>query len=268
MEKYKNYTNTRFSVEVIKEARQSLFPNIDTKDLYARLEVTLDNATWTHDSEEEFFSDYRDSKYRANYDLIRDKRRLIVAYDTVYPRLTNSRVLVEAEDRITIEKVFGIFEKHLEACRLPEPEPEPRIEPEPKIPTIFIGHGHSPLWKELKDHLHEKHKYEVTAYDIGARAGHTVRDILQSMLHESSFAILVLTGEDEMEDGTLRARQNVVHEAGLFQGHLGFNKAIVVLEENTESFSNIDGIDQIRFSKGNIKETFGDILATLKREVG
>ncbi len=64
----------------------------------------------------------------------------------------------------------------------------------------------------------------------------------------------------------LNARPNVIHEIGLFQGRLGFNKAIVLLENGTEEFSNINGIQQLRFSKGNIKEVFGDILATLKRE--
>ena len=86
------------------------------------------------------------------------------------------------------------------------------------------------------------------------------------MLVRSSFAILVLTGEDETSDGRFLARQNVIHETGLFQGRLGFSKAIVLLEEGTEEFSNIHGIEQIRFSKSNIKETFGEVLATIKRE--
>ena len=78
--------------------------------------------------------------------------------------------------------------------------------------------------------------------------------------------MLVLTGEDETSDGKMRARQNVIHETGLFQGRLGFSKTIVLVEEDVEEFSNIKGIEQIRFSKGNIKETFGDVLATIKRE--
>ena len=86
------------------------------------------------------------------------------------------------------------------------------------------------------------------------------------MLTKSSFALLVLTAEDETTDGTKRARQNVVHETGLFQGRLGFTKAIVLLEEGAEEFSNLYGIQQIRFKKGNIKETFGDVLATIRRE--
>ena len=135
-------------------------------------------------------------------------------------------------------------------------------------PSIFVGHGRSSLWRDLKDHLQDKHGFEVIAYETGARAGHTVRDILEDMLDRSSFALLVLTAEDEMADGALRARQNVIHEVGLFQGRRGFARAIVLLEEGAEEFSNVSGIQQIRFSRGNIRETFGDVLATLRREFG
>ncbi len=86
------------------------------------------------------------------------------------------------------------------------------------------------------------------------------------MLAESSFAVLVLTGEDVHRDGKEHARENVVHELGLFQGHLGFTRTVALLEEGVKEFSNIYGVNQIRFSKGNIRETFGDILATIRRE--
>ena len=36
-----------------------------------------------------------------------------------------------------------------------------------------------------------------------------------------------------MADGDLQARMNVVHEAGLFQGRLGFTKAIVLSSHRT-----------------------------------
>lgn len=56
------------------------------------------------------------------------------------------------------------------------------------------------------------------------------------MLHASAIAFLVMTGEDELKGGKVHARMNVIHEAGLFQGRLGFTKAIVLLEEGCEEF--------------------------------
>jgi predicted nucleotide-binding protein len=89
---------------------------------------------------------------------------------------------------------------------------------------------------------------------------------LSELLDAAAFAFLVMTGEDEQLDGKIRARENVVHEAGLFQGRLGFDRAIVLLEEGCEEFSNIHGLGQIRFPKGNISAKFDDIRAVLVRE--
>ena len=75
-----------------------------------------------------------------------------------------------------------------------------------------------------------------------------------------------MTGEDEQPDGQMRARMNVVHEAGLFQGRLGFARAIVLLEEGCEEFSNIAGLGQIRFPRDNIRAAFEEIREVLERE--
>ena len=88
------------------------------------------------------------------------------------------------------------------------------------------------------------------------------------MSAESSIAFLVHTAEDEDKDGTYHARENVIHETGLFQGKLGFKRAIVLLEDGCNEFSNISGIQQLRFAKDNIKESFGDVVSTINREFG
>lgn len=256
MEKQKNYLQTRFSADVIREAVNAFRLQIGSDyraDTRLYLSVDVDNATWYQDSEEQFFADYRRSVGGAVFQEIVDryKFKLEILTLSVYVR-------VGAAEREKIEAVFEVFEKYASSSRLPDP-------PKPK-PRIFIGHGRSTLWRDLKDHLQDKQGFPVEAYEIGARAGHAIRDILEDMLERSSFAVLVMTGEDETASGDILARQNVVHEAGLFQGKLGFSRAIVLLEEDTKEFSNIHGIEQIRFSRGNIKETYGEILATLKRE--
>jgi len=64
----------------------------------------------------------------------------------------------------------------------------------------------------------------------------------------------------------MHARENVIHEAGLFQGRLGWRRAIVLLEDECEEFSNIVGLGQIRFSKGNIASCFEEVRRVLERE--
>lgn len=86
------------------------------------------------------------------------------------------------------------------------------------------------------------------------------------MLDAASIAFIILTAEDEHADGSIRARMNVIHEVGLFQGRLGWMKAIVLLEDGCEEFSNIDGVGQIRYPKGNISAKFDEIRQVLQRE--
>lgn len=247
---------TRFTVEVLKEATETLFGKIE-EGRFSHLTVGTPEGTWLHDNIEEYFADYRRT---TRDDGVYEISSLSGYQLRVQSFINSGHVFVEvaAPGRAEVLTTFGVFEKHQAACALPK---VPK-----KKPVVFIGHGGSGQWKSLKDHLSDLHKYEVEAFESGARAGHTVRDVLHSMMKSSSFALLVMTGEDATADGGVRARQNVVHEAGLFQGMLGFERAIVLLEEGVEEFSNIHGIVQIRFGKGNIREAFGDVLATLRRE--
>lgn len=64
----------------------------------------------------------------------------------------------------------------------------------------------------------------------------------------------------------MHARENVIHEAGLFQGRLGFRKAVILLEETCQEFSNIQGLGQIRFRSGEIRAIFEEIRRVLERE--
>jgi len=86
------------------------------------------------------------------------------------------------------------------------------------------------------------------------------------MLDAAAIAFVVMTAEDEAADGKMQARMNVIHESGLFQGRLGFTKAIVLLEDGCEDFSNIHGLGQIRFPKGRIEAPFEEIRQVLERE--
>ncbi len=129
--------------------------------------------------------------------------------------------------------------------------------------NIFIGHGNSEVWREFKDFIQDRLQLKWDEFNRVPIAGKTNISRLSEMLNQASFAFLIMTAEDKTPEGKLNARLNVVHEAGLFQGKLGFDRAIILLEEGCEEFSNIHGLGQIRFSKGNIKSAYEDVRRTL-----
>ena len=131
---------------------------------------------------------------------------------------------------------------------------------------IFIGHGGSHIWRALKDFIEDTLKLPCDEFNRISAAGKSISNRLEEMLEESCMAFIIMTGEDEHADDLLHARENVIHEVGLFQGRLGFEKAIILLEDGCEDFSNIHGIIHIPFPKGKIEATFGEILRVLQRE--
>lgn len=131
---------------------------------------------------------------------------------------------------------------------------------------IFIGHGRSTVWKGLKDFISDRLKLEWDEFNRESQAGFSTKERIQEMLDNASFAFLVMTAEDEQFDGSKHARQNVIHEAGLFQGRLGFEKAIILLEAGCAEFSNIHGLTYITFPQGKIETAFEEVRRVLERE--
>jgi len=135
-----------------------------------------------------------------------------------------------------------------------------------KDSRVFLGHGRSPAWLELKDFIKERLGLPIEEFNRVPAAGASNKERLSEMLDASAMAFLILTGEDEQAGGRVYARQNVVHEAGLFQGRHGFNRAIILLEEGCETFSNLDGLVHIAFPKGRISAAFEEIRRVVERE--
>ena len=101
--------------------------------------------------------------------------------------------------------------------------------------NVFIGHGSSKLWRKLKDFIEHRLGLPVDEFNSVPVAGISTTARLSELLGAAAFAFLIMTAEDEQADGKIRARENVVHEVGLFQGRLGFTRAIVLLEEGWRS---------------------------------
>jgi hypothetical protein len=275
----KRYPQARFTADVIKQASKVLsetiqqllagtsFPVANWQDvpLTKVREIHRENETWSYDTDEEFFRDYRGDFLTARFEnefvnVMTSPMVTVAMRLVIYGGMTE--VTCEAPTRELVDRYFDVFEESLSDSILPETTYEP------PPPTIFIGHGRNQQWRDLKDQLQDLHGYRVVEFGSGARAGMTIQEVLYKMLGESSFAVLVLTGEDETVEGGQRARQNVVHEVGLFQGRLGFKRAIMLIEDGVEGFTNVDGVEHITFKRGDIAATVSPVIAALRREFG
>lgn len=226
--------------------------------VYKHLEVYRGRDAWKVPSYEEFYDE-----------VGRGYHALTVRLDwghggSIYLSFEDGRFTMTAEAlaRSTVEDFADFVQSHLPNAEIEVPQREPL--------RVFIGHGRSTQWIDLKNHLTDIHHIDVEAYEVASRGGFTIREVLDSMLENSTLAFLVMTAEDlqAVGDGEqkVRARQNVVHEAGLFQGRLGFSRAVILRESGVEMASNLDGIQYIEFSPGRIRESFGDVLGVVSRE--
>ncbi len=184
-------------------------------------------------------------------------------------------VHVRLPSRTHVDNVLALFAREEQkilasappnGTEAPEKQPEGAQKPSrPKL-KIFIGHGHNPQWKELRDFLNRSERLETVFYESSSTAGHQTLEVIQTKIKSADMAFLVHTGEDEDKEGNKHARTNVVHEAGMCLTQLGSGRAIVLLEQGCTEYSNINGTDQIRFPKDQLEMKFGEVLLAIERE--
>lgn len=205
---------------------------------------------------EEFYSEWRPSNTPG------------VLY--IPPRETSDTDPIVQQINSIVASVCNLEEEVFEELRMSllpvQTVPEDKEPLQVTQPCVFIGHGRSKLWGHVKMYLEDELGLATVTYESESRTGESITPILEKMLDQSTFAVLVLTADDETPEGGKRARQNVVHEAGLFQGRLGFKKAVLLIQEGLESFSNIAGLQHIPFSGDHIEQAFYPLHRVLKRE--
>lgn len=131
---------------------------------------------------------------------------------------------------------------------------------------IFIGHGHNLAWARLALLLSDELRLDITYYESDCHTGDSIDKVLDSFIEKVSLAVLVFTAEDETKDGVKRARQNVIHEAGIFRSKLSSEQTIILRQKGVEIPSNLAGIEYIEFEEDKIDQTFYQLQRVLKRE--
>jgi predicted nucleotide-binding protein len=109
---------------------------------------------------------------------------------------------------------------------------------------------------KLKDFLNNKLRRDTIILSELPKKGYTIVEQLENASKFCNCAIILMTRDDEMRDSGMRARQNVVHEIGFFQGKYGRENVMLVTETGLDLFSNISGILRIEFDPAHFEEVF------------
>jgi hypothetical protein len=136
------------------------------------------------------------------------------------------------------------------------------VEPPPVAPDIFgmaapifvvHGHDHAVLDKTVRV-LERATGREVTVLHEQPNAGRTILEKFEDYAADTSFAVVLLTADDQggvrtSDDMHPRGRQNVIFELGFFFGKLGRQRVAVLLDENVEKPSDVEGLVYITLDK-------------------
>jgi len=113
---------------------------------------------------------------------------------------------------------------------------------------VFIVHGHDDGTKETVARLIEKIGYEVIILHEQPNKGRTIIEKFEDYA-DVSFAIILYSPDDNMADGKVRARQNVIFEHGFFVGKLGRGNVVALhnINREIEILSDLSGVIYIPF---------------------
>jgi len=258
LSKRKNYPDHKFHFDILNNLLEN-FQKLELnqqKEIECTLETTYENETWEHDSLDEFKVEYEKA----------DSYMLVCSYPSSSLSISGNddytSVKINYPDKTVINSLFYELDKQLLSSHIIKKKKFNSFDPI----KIFIGHGRDESWKQLRDHLVDKQKFTVRTYESEPTTGILIQDIIDGLINECNFACLIMTAENRLNDGNMQARQNVIHEIGLTKSKYGSRRAIILLEEGITEPSNIEGIKQIRFKKGEINTKFGDVIAAIRRE--
>lgn len=145
-------------------------------------------------------------------------------------------------------KSKAVFEVYLEELKENNVTPDNEATQDNSISKskVFVVHGHDEALKQEVARIVEKQGLEAIILSEQANQGKTIIEKIEEN-SDVGAAICLFTGDDygRAKDATsenLRARQNVVFEAGYFMGKLGRGNVILIASPDIEIPSDLQGV--------------------------
>lgn len=170
MELRKKYKHLKFPEVVIRRAISAVqaLAKDNKPGKFGTLEVSSNDETWNYDDVEDFFAAFPtadDVTLRFSVPLSKEywECRLSYMVSGCWTLIT-----VDSLNRNEINSIINIF-RESQNLAIPFHVAESSGKDESDF-KVFIGHGRSKVWEELKNHLQDKHGQSVVAFESGARA--------------------------------------------------------------------------------------------------
>jgi hypothetical protein len=129
---------------------------------------------------------------------------------------------------------------------------------------VFISHGRSNEWTKVQNYLERDLGIPTLELAQEPNLGRTVLQKLEEESHKCTVAVIVMTGDDLANNGEIRARENVMHEIGYFQGKYGLMNVVLLHEQGVSIPSNIHGLVYIGFPKDSSEASLGALTREMK----
>ncbi|KSV72934.1 hypothetical protein N182_28820 [Sinorhizobium sp. GL2] len=115
---------------------------------------------------------------------------------------------------------------------------------------IFIVHGRDNEPKEAVARFLTSLGYAPVILHEMANRGRTIIQKFREEASDVGFAVVLMTPDDEMPNGEMRARQNVILELGFFLGKLGPERVAAIVKGKLETPSDFDGVVYTPYDAG------------------
>jgi sugar/nucleoside kinase (ribokinase family) len=129
---------------------------------------------------------------------------------------------------------------------------------------IFVSHGKNPEWFAVQRFVEDRFAAPVYSFESAPWGGRELSEALSKNLERCSLSVCVLTAEDFTGDGRKFARQNVIHEVGLFQGQHGFDRVVLLVEEGCDFIPEAAAPYTLYFPHNQIHQTFYQLAETIR----
>jgi len=120
---------------------------------------------------------------------------------------------------------------------------------------VFIIHGHDELLKKEVQLLLINAELDSVVLHEQPDKGRNILDKLIEESQDACYVIALLSPDDSLANGQLRARQNVIFEIGYFLGKLGKQNIRLLVKDNIEIPSDLQGILYEPFDKSGAWKT-------------